>query len=204
MPTSKTLLWPALLLLVVLTGWWNLREGQDSSQPTELPRVDHSLIGFRATGFDETGRPTWQLAGAQVDHLQAEQAYEMTQVQVDYYGDAPERRVPWHLQAPAGKADDRLTRITLFGGVTADREAAPPMQALAFATEHLVLEPKQGLARTQAPVTMSEQAVWTSRSRGLRLDREAETLLQPAVRDRYLPPADKQPADAEVRIPGED
>ncbi|MFP4294242.1 MAG: LPS export ABC transporter periplasmic protein LptC [Halothiobacillaceae bacterium] len=195
LPTTlpRTLLWPVLLVAVLVTGWWNFHDSAQEPAATGLPEVDHSLSGFHAAGFDETGALAWRLQGEQVDHLLAEKTFRMGAVTVEYHDQHDPGHPPWRIEATAGESDDRLERIVLFDGVRADRDAAPPVQALSFATQRLTIEPDAGLAYTEASARAAEAGVWTSRSRGLRLEREAARIGQESVRDRYRPPHDGHP-----------
>jgi len=189
-PNPRTWLIALLLGAVALTSWLNFA-AREQTVNTErlLPRIDHSLSGFRATGFDERGLPAWRLEGERVDHLAWEGGYALTNPKVAYYdsGTAGVSGPPWTLSAPEGDADERLDNVLLRGGVVAARDATGDVGRLKMQSEQVWLRPRMGLAGSERPTRIQEENAWHSDADGFTLEREGQRLEQPRVRDHFLP-----------------
>jgi len=187
---GRPLLFLALALLAAATGWLNLREQPDITVvPQATPRVQHSLIGFSATGFAREGHPAWQLEGKRLDHLGDNQGYEISDPLFRYY-ELPIDGVsepPWILEAPAGRADDNLSEIQLMGGVRGRREATARLGELELQTDEMWLHPEDRLVQADTKTVVREGSGWTSHSQGFTLDAGQQRLIQPRVRDHFLP-----------------
>jgi lipopolysaccharide export system protein LptC len=186
---------PVLLLggLAALTYWLDAQ-----IQPPPPPRdgstrhdPDLFIENFRAVALDAEGRPRQSLSAKRAQHHPDDDSVEITGLALALTDPGRPRL---SVTADTGTVPGKRDAVILTGNVRAMRDAAPaagPGDAasgpLTIVTEYLRVEPEQGRAITDQPVTIEEPR-GIIHSVGMELDNKARTLkLKSRVRGTLQP-----------------
>lgn len=183
----KNLLIAAFALLLVLLGNWLAEQGvkqvDKALAPEPLVQRDYYLNDVTITEMDEQGLPQHRLQARQLNHFSATEQTELQQPDLQIL---EQNQVVWHVVADHGTLDQLGDEVLLQGKVrlTQSGDQAP----LRLTTPALRIQPKQGRADTDQPVTLVQgnnrvQAI------GMRIEQQQQRLLLLSqVRGRYEAP----------------
>src|SRR4030095_15230340 len=157
---------PVLLLggLAALTYWLDAQVQTPPARRDGSTRHDPDLflINFRATNFDENGRPKEALAARRGDHFPDDESAELAN---PMFKITPAGKPPFPVTADRGKISGDREHAYFTGHVEAHRDAedaasaAPgktPAGPITLTTDYLHVIPKVERVETNRPVTIKE------------------------------------------------
>jgi len=186
---------PVLLLggLAALTYWLDAQVQPPQPRRDGTTRHDPDLFieNFRATVLDADGRPRQSLTAKRAQHYPDDDSVDIAGLTLALTDPGRPRL---SVTADAGTVPGKRDTVILTGNVRAVRDAMPahkPGEAgtgpLTLVTEYLRVEPKEGRAVTDKPVTIEEPR-GIIHAVGMELDNKARTLkLKSGVRGTLQP-----------------
>jgi lipopolysaccharide export system protein LptC len=201
MPRGTTLLdrlvaWsPVLMLggLAALTYWLDAQVQPPAPRRDGSTRHDPDLYieNFRAVSFDADGRPRQSLAAVRAQHFPDDDGIEIAGASLALTDPGRPRM---SVSADAALIPASRETVIFTGNVRASRDAAPPAKPgdkgsgpVTLTTDYLRVDPRQGRAVTDKPVTIEEPR-GIIHSVGMELDNNARTLkLKGGVRGTLQP-----------------
>lgn len=174
---------PVLLLggLAALTYWLDAQIQPPAPRRDGSARHDPDLYieNFRALSLDAEGRPRQTLAARRAQHFPDDESVEIAGPSL-VLTDPGRPRLS--VSADAGLVPGNRETVILSGNVRATRDAAPPTKPgerasgpVTLTTEYLSVDPREGRAVTDKPVTIEEPR-GIIHSVGIELDNHARTL----------------------------
>lgn len=186
----RNILGVALLAGAIISGWsaWRLRE-QPAAQASQESGSDYVLHDFELVALDkDTGKESATLRAPEMHRNRADQVSLIT---------TPLFLLPdgaglhWTLRAETGWLSPKGDELRLRSNVNGDSPTEGDVPPTTFRTQSLDVFPRQSLARTADPVTMTRPGI-TQRGVGMEVDmktRQYKLLSQ--VKTRYEPNAAK-------------
>ncbi len=180
----KNLLLVAVALLLVALGNWLTEQGVKQVAPrvTAEPEVhqDYYLKDFTITALDKKGQLQHHLQATQLSHFTADQQTTLQQPSMLVYN---QNMVEWRIDAERGEINRQQDEVLLQGRV---RLIQPGGESpLSLTTSALRIQPKQGRADSDQPVTLL-QADNRIEAVGIEIDQKSQRLLLLSqVRGRY-------------------
>lgn len=184
-PGQRLALLP-LLLAAALTGWlvWQLREDDAPPQLIGPPRSDYYVDTFELIAFDDAGAESFSMCGPRLSRHPQLGTFEIEQPRLHMPGEDG----GWQGRAERGWISAEGDRLRLLDTVALQGPAAAGEEPLRLATQELELRPKENLALSDSPVTITGPGS-ILRGRGLRADLDAQRVeLLAEVTGRYEPP----------------
>ncbi|MEP7181765.1 MAG: LPS export ABC transporter periplasmic protein LptC [Betaproteobacteria bacterium] len=186
---------PVLMLgsLAALTYWLDAQVQPPAPRRDGSTRHDPDLYieHFRAVSLDAEGRPLQSLAATRAQHFPDDDSIEIAGPSLAL---TEPGRPRMSVSADAAVVPGSRETVIFTGNVRASRDAAPPTKAgekgsgpVTLATEYLRVDPREGRAVTDKPVTIEEPR-GIIHSVGMELDNKARTLkLKGGVRGTLQP-----------------
>lgn len=121
----------------------------------ELPRADSYMNGTESVKFAATGEKEYVLTTSKSLYFQDQEFWEAEDIHITAYT-GKDRNHPWELKADRGELQLQKDIITLRGNVEGWQDTGVD-ERRRLTTSELIYHPKQKLARTDMPLTLSSQ-----------------------------------------------
>ncbi len=143
-----------LLTLAALTFWLERATRIDEPRRDGKLRHDPDFIAenFTLRQLDRNGRVKYALSAEKMLHYADDESTDVTQPRLTYFETPP----PFHLQARRANISKDGKIIELRDDVFGRREAGVEDPPMTFASSELTVYPDDELARTSAPVTLTQ------------------------------------------------
>ncbi|MBB3921748.1 lipopolysaccharide export system protein LptC [Xanthomonas arboricola] len=178
----------ALFAAAVISGWsaWQQR-ARPVAAATDDARADYVLRDFELIALDkETGKESMTLRAPEMHRNRADRTSEVT-TPVFLLPDNTNQ--PWTLRSKIGWISPTGDELRLRGDVEGDSPTGGATPPTTFRTQSLDVFPKQNLAKTAAPVSMSRPGIMQS-GVGFEADlKSRQYKLLSQVKTRYEPNA---------------
>ncbi len=189
----------ALLLVLVIGTWWAADYAQRAI-PTVPPRkltheMDTFIDDFVMMRIDETGLPVERLESPHARHYPDDDSYEVQLPRA--VSQRPDRSVTI-ATAERGRMDEDGARVVLTGNVRLHREPADDAPALTIETEELTVRPRDDVAFTDLPATITRAdgsrmsgtgMRYDNRNRQLTVSADTRVKIMPRSQADLLPPS---------------
>ena len=149
----KNLLLIAIALLLVVLGNWLTEEGVKQVDkhltPPAAMQKGYYLNELVITALNEDGQPQHRLQAKQLNYFDDVEQTELHQPRIELY---EQGKVAWHVNAKRGLLSQKNDEVRLQGNVKLKQSGnTEPLQ---LTTSVLRIQPKQGRADTDQPVTL--------------------------------------------------
>ena len=177
----------AATLLAVATiasvAVWELRPGPPPLAPAPV-RSDYILENFELTALDDDGKESFSVAAP---HLERDPAGKSLTLRLPRFSFPDKEGGRWLTTSNSAWVAEKGVEVRLIDKVEMIGPPSPLGERTRFSTRLLNIFPKQDLALTDEPVTMS-RADSILRGTGLRADMQAHRIqLLANVKGRYAP-----------------
>jgi lipopolysaccharide export system protein LptC len=175
----------ALALLVGLTVWLNQLVQAPEARADGSLRHDPDLIveKFDAKKLGEDGRVLYTLAAKKMVHYPDDDSALLESVTLEAFEPNQPRMT---LTADHGRLEEKGERVWVEGNVVITRDGDAKNEIAHLMTDKLLVLPDDGIARTDAEVTMVSGTARVLAT-GLELDNHARTLKLDHVHATYQP-----------------
>ncbi|OBR75895.1 LPS export ABC transporter periplasmic protein LptC [Xanthomonas arboricola] len=183
----RTTLGVALFAAAVISGWSAWQQRAPVAAATDDARADYVLRDFELIALDkETGKESMTLRAPEMHRNRADRTSEVT-TPVFLLPDNTNQ--PWTLRSKTGWISPTGDELRLRGDVEGDSPTGGATPPTTFRTQSLDVFPKQNLAKTAAPVSMSRPGIMQS-GVGFEADlKSRQYKLLSQVKTRYEPNA---------------
>ena len=182
MLTRSSLFFPLVLalLLAIITFWINLTVEQQGPKIDGSDRhdPDYTMNHFVNTQTDTTGKLRYVLAAAEMVHYPDDdstvlQRPRFTQYTTDTHAiDKPYTRI----EGLRGYVSSNGEQVTLVDNVKVTRQAFDGKGEMQIATEKLDILPNQDIAKTDAPVVITQAPKTVIHATGMIFDKKHQTM----------------------------
>ncbi len=149
----KTLLLAIVALLLMVIGNRLAEEGvkrvKKHSAPAPVTQQDYYLNGVTITVLNKQGQPQHRMQASHLSHYRDSEVTEIQQAQLQVF---EQGTVNWQVTADHGEIHQQRDEILLQGDVTMSQSSNN--QPLRLTTQALRIQPDQGRADTDKPVTL--------------------------------------------------
>jgi lipopolysaccharide export system protein LptC len=176
----------SLLVLAAIgaTALWKLRPG-DAPPPASLARSDYVLENFELTSLDAEGKESFSV---QAPHLERDPGGKSLTMRLPKFSFPDDKGGRWLASSNTAWVAEKGVEVRLLQQVEMLGPPSPSGERTRFSTARLQVFPKQDLALSEDPVTIS-RADSILRGTGLRADMKAHRVqLLANVKGRYAPP----------------
>lgn len=176
----------ALLALAAVggTALWKLQPG-DLPPPPSLARSDYVLENFELTSLDVQGKESFSVAAP---HLERDPGGKSLTMRLPKFSFPDKNQGRWTASSNTAWVAEKGVEVRLQQQVELLGPPSPLGERTRFSTERLQIFPKQDLALSEDPVTIS-RADSILHGTGLRADMKAHRVqLLANVKGRYAPP----------------
>jgi lipopolysaccharide export system protein LptC len=186
----STLFFPIVLalLLAIITFWINLTVEQQGPKIDGSDRhdPDYTMNNFVNTQTDTTGKLRYVLAAAEMVHYPDDDSTVLQRPRFTQYTvDKPYTRI----EGMRGYVSSNGEQVTLVDNVKVTRQAFDGKGEMQIATEKLVLLPDQDIAKTDAPVVITQAPKTVIHATGMVYDKKHQTVqLMKRVKVHYERP----------------
>ena len=201
MITRSALFFPLMLalLLAVITFWINLTVEQQGPKIDGSDRhdPDYTMNNFVNSQTDITGKLSFVLAASEMVHYPDDDSTVLQRPRfTQYTADKPYTRI----EGLRGYVSSNGEQITLVDNVKVTRQAFAGKGEMQIVTEKLVILPKQDIAKTDAPVVITQAPNTVIRATGMIFDKKHQTVqLFKRVKVHYVRPTGAAPASKTVK-----
>ena len=182
MLTRSSLFFPLVLalLLAIITFWINLTVEQQGPKIDGSDRhdPDYTMNNFVNTQTDASGKLRYVLAATEMVHYPDDdstvlQRPRFTQYTIDTHAlDKPYTRI----EGLRGYVSSNGEEVTLVDNVKVTRQAFDGKGEMQIATEKLVILPDQDIAKTDAPVVITQAPKTVIHGTGMVFDKKHQTV----------------------------
>lgn len=186
----STLFFPIVLalLLAIITFWINLTVEQQGPKIDGSDRHDPDYImsNFVNTQTDTTGKLRYVLAAAEMVHYPDDDSTVLQRPRFTQYTvDKPYTR----MEGLRGYVSSNGEQVTLVDNVKVTRQAFDGKGEMQIATEKLVILPDQDIAKTDAPVVITQAPKTVIHATGMVYNKKLQTVqLMKRVKVHYERP----------------
>ncbi|HUL96632.1 MAG TPA: LPS export ABC transporter periplasmic protein LptC [Usitatibacter sp.] len=175
----------ALALLAGLTWWLNQLVQPPVARADGSMRHDPDLIveNFNAKKLAEDGNVQYTLAAKKMVHYPDDDSALLSDVRLEAF---EPKQPKMTLTADRGRLEQKGERVLVNGNVVITRDADPKTEALRITTDHMTVLPDDGIASTDAELTM-QSASSHAVAQGGTLNNQDRTLELDSVRATYKP-----------------
>ena len=190
MLTRSALFFPLMLalLLAVITFWINLTVEQQGPKIDGSDRhdPDYTMNNFVNSQTDLSGKLSFVLAASEMLHYPDDDSTVLQRPRFTQYTvDKPYTRI----EGLRGYVSSNGEQITLVDNVKVTRQAFAGKGKMQIVTEKLVIFPKQDIAKTDAPVVITQAPNTVIRATGMIFDKKHQTVqLFKRVKVHYVRP----------------
>jgi lipopolysaccharide export system protein LptC len=163
------------LLLAIITFWINLTVEQQGPKIDGSDRHDPDYImnNFVNTQTDTTGKLRYVLAAAEMMHYPDDDSTVLQRPRFTQYTvDKPYTRI----EGLRGYVSSNGEQVTLVDNVKVTRQAFEGKGEMQIATEKLVILPDQDIAKTDAPVVITQAPKTIIHATGMIYDKKHQTV----------------------------
>ena len=195
MITRSALFFPLMLalLLAVITFWINLTVEQQGPKIDGSDRhdPDYTMNNFVNSQTDITGKLSFVLAASEMVHYPDDDSTVLQRPRFTQYTvDKPYTRI----EGLRGYVSSNGEQVTLVDNVKVTRQAFAGKGEMQITTEKLVILPKQDIAKTDAPVVITQAPNTVIRATGMIFDKKHQTVqLFKRVKVHYVKPTGAAP-----------
>ncbi len=188
----STLFFPLVLalLLAIITFWINLTVEQQGPKIDGSDRhdPDYTMNNFVNTQTDTTGRLRYVLAAAEMVHYPDDDSTALQRPRFTQYTiDKPYTRI----EGLRGYISSNGEQVTLVDNVKVTRQAFAGKGEMQISTDKLVIIPNQDIAKTDAPVVITQAPKTVIHATGMVYDKKHQTVqLMKRVKVHYERPTD--------------
>lgn len=170
--------------IVAGTALWHLRPA--AKPPTaSASRSDYILRDFELTALDEQGNESFSVAAP---YLERDPGGKSLSMQLPAFSFPDRKNGRWQATSNSAWIAEKGVEVRLNQQVRLVGPPSPRGERTRFATEHLQVFPKQDLALSEDPVTVT-RADSILQGTGLRADMKSHRIqLLANVKGRYAPP----------------
>lgn len=173
----STLFFPIILalLLAIITFWINLTVEQQGPKIDGSDRhdPDYTMNNFVNTQTDTTGKLRYVLAAAEMVHYPDDDSTVLQRPRFTQYTiDKPYTRI----EGLRGYVASNGEEVTLVDNVKVTRQAFDGKGEMQIATEKLVILPNQDIAKTDAPVVITQAPKTVIHATGMVFDKKHQTV----------------------------
>lgn len=177
MLTRSALFFPLMLalLLAVITFWINLTVEQQGPKIDGSNRhdPDYTMNNFVNTQTDTTGKLRYVLAAAEMVHYPDDDSTVLQRPRFTQYTvDKPYTRI----EGLRGYVSSNGQLVTLVDNVKVTRQAFDGKGEMQIATEKLDILPNQDIAKTDAPVIITQAPKTVIHATGMIFDKKHQTM----------------------------
>ncbi len=177
MLTRSALFFPLMLalLLAVITFWINLTVEQQGPKIDGSNRhdPDYTMNNFVNTQTDTTGKLRYVLAAAEMVHYPDDDSTVLQRPRFTQYTvDKPYTRI----EGLRGYVSSNGQLVTLVDNVKVTRQAFDGKGEMQIATEKLDVLPNQDIAKTDAPVIITQAPKTVIHATGMIFDKKHQTM----------------------------
>ena len=177
MITRSALFFPLMLalLLAVITFWINLTVEQQGPKIDGSDRhdPDYTMNNFVNSQTDTSGKLSFVLAASEMMHYPDDDSTVLQRPRFTQYTlDKPYTRI----EGLRGYVSSNGEQITLVDNVKVTRQAFAGKGEMQIATEKLVILPKQDIAKTDAPVVITQAPNTVIHATGMIFDKKHQTV----------------------------
>ncbi len=172
-PKNLFLVTLALILVVLINRLAEEGVKQVDKRLTAAPEIkqDYYLNDFSVTALNEQGQPQHRLQASQLSHFSNGVQTTLQQPTMEVYRQG---KVEWRVVAERGELDQERDEVLLQGKVELLQPAGTtPLQ---LTTSSLLIQPQQGRAETDQPVTLI-QAKNRIDAIGMKIEQQGQRLL---------------------------
>jgi lipopolysaccharide export system protein LptC len=176
----------AMLVLAAIgaTALWKLRPG-DAPPPASLARSDYVLEDFDLTSLDLQGKESFSV---KAPHLERDPGGKSLTMRLPKFSFPDRKAGEWQASSDSAWVAEKGVEVRLLHKVEMVGPPTPSGERTRFTTDRLQVFPKQDLALSEDPVTVS-RADSILHGTGLRADMKAHRVqLLANVKGRYAPP----------------
>jgi lipopolysaccharide export system protein LptC len=175
----------ALAFLVGLTWWLNQLVQPPASRADGSTRHDPDLIveSFNAKKLAQDGNVEYTLAAKKMVHYPDDDSALLSDVRLEAFEPKQPRLT---LTADHGRLEQKGERVLVNGNVVVTRDADPKTEALRITTDHMLVLPDEGIASTDATLTMQSASSHAVAQGGV-INNQERTLQLDTVRATYKP-----------------
>ena len=190
MITRSPLFFPLMLalLLAVITFWINLTVEQQGPKIDGSDRhdPDYTMNNFVNSQTDLTGKLRFVLAAAEMVHYPDDDSTVLQRPRFTQYTvDKPYTRI----EGLRGYVSSNGEQVTLVDNVKVTRQAFDGKGEMQISTEKLVILPNQDIAKTDAPVVITQAPSTVIHATGMVFDKKHQTIqLFKRVKVHYVRP----------------
>ena len=190
MITRSPLFFPLILalLLAVITFWINLTVEQQGPKIDGSDRhdPDYTMNNFVNSQTDLTGKLRFVLAAAEMVHYPDDDSTVLQRPRFTQYTvDKPYTRI----EGLRGYVSSNGEQVTLVDNVKVTRQAFDGKGEMQISTEKLVILPNQDIAKTDAPVVITQAPNMVIHATGMVFDKKHQTIqLFKRVKVHYVRP----------------
>ena len=177
MLTRSPLFFPLVLalLLAIITFWINLTVEQQGPKIDGSDRhdPDYTMNHFVNTQTDTTGKLRYVLAAAEMVHYPDDDSTVLQRPRFTQYTvDKPYTRI----EGLRGYVSSNGQQVTLVDNVKVTRQAFDGKGEMQIATEKLDILPNQDIAKTDAPVVITQAPKTVIHATGMIFDKKHQTM----------------------------
>lgn len=159
MIARSSLALPVLMLSVVagLSFWLNQLVQENSGARHLRPNIDFTVDQLQAADYNVDGFLRYHLQAKRLEHYPDQKLSVLDQIQLVQY--QPQQPTV-HVQAQRGRMLGEGETVHLDGWVHLQQDASAQNPALTLQTSQVLLQPKLGLARSDAAVELKQGPLW--------------------------------------------
>jgi lipopolysaccharide export system protein LptC len=190
MLTRSSIFFPLVLalLLAIITFWINLTVEQQGPKIDGSDRhdPDYTMNNFVNTQTDTTGKLRYVLAAAEMVHYPDDDSTVLQRPRFTQYTiDKPYTRI----EGMRGYVSSNGEQVTLVDNVKVTRQAFDGKGEMQISTEKLDILPNQDIAKTDAPVVITQAPKTVIHATGMIFDKKHQTVkLMKRVKVHYERP----------------
>ena len=181
----RSLIAASLLAVATVAGLavWDLRPKAQQRAAT-ASRSDYILENFELTSLDENGKESFSV---KAPHLERDRGGKSLTIQLPQFSFPDKKEGRWLATSTSAWVAEKGVEVRLTNKVEMLGPPSPLGEITRFSTEHLQIFPKQDLALSEDPVTIS-RANSILHGTGLRADMQTHRIqLLANVKGRYAP-----------------
>jgi len=178
-----------IILLAIASGWVfeSIEKNPILTKKKKRHDPDYFLKNFTATTMDKSGKPSYRVKAAHLNHYPDDDSIKILQPFFTFYA---ENRKAWTIQANEAVVLQKKDEIYLTGNVVLNQlSSVKKKQAIRLTAERLTIEPKRNLVHTRSKVKLY-QGQSTIQAIGMRADmRKKRIEFLSKTRSHYVIPA---------------
>ncbi|HHJ34676.1 MAG TPA: LPS export ABC transporter periplasmic protein LptC [Gammaproteobacteria bacterium] len=173
----------SIFLLLSIIVWWSITEYSDDDyrlqQASGTRYIEIFMDAFELTSMDDEGRPDYTLNGSYLQKFNDSDVTEIKKPVIHFL----QQKGQWTISADFATIDNNTDIIQLETNVVMAQKNTEP--AITFRTQNLQIDTKAQIARTDAPVEIT-QGISRIKSIGMTFDNMSQQLVLSADVNGYF------------------